>query len=260
MRAGMCINIRKSVRILVVMVGMFLIQSTLCGQLNGLQAQQYSGITGLLHTPNAQVNEDCTAVIGTYFLNKTITPDGFLYNKKKYNTFCHSINISFLSWVELAYTCTFVYRKKSFNETVGYIGKDRYFSIKINPIKEKQGCWWPAIAVGSNDPFTSSTSGNAHFANFFLAATKHFNLGKERIGVNAAYRYYRKESSKKWQGVVGGIDYTPSFAKDLRIVAEYDNAGVNIGADYLLWRHLMLQVILQDCKYISGGLAFKIKL
>lgn len=57
-----------------------------------------------------------------------------------------------------------------------------------------------------------------------------------------------------------GITYRPSFARNLRVIAEYTENEINVGADCLLWRHLLLQISLQDGKYFSGGVCFCINL
>ena len=38
-------------------------------------AQLYTGLSGLLNTPSADMNEEGTARIGGYFMNKHFTPD-----------------------------------------------------------------------------------------------------------------------------------------------------------------------------------------
>lgn len=54
-------------------------------------AQLYTGLSGLINTPSADMNEEGTARIGGYFMNKHFTPDddgryGFIYDGEKYNT------------------------------------------------------------------------------------------------------------------------------------------------------------------------------
>ena len=69
-----------------------------------------------------------------------------------------------------------------------------------------------------------------------------------------------KNYNSKWNGVVGGITYNPSLARSLRVIAEYTGNEVNIGADCLLWKHLLLQATLQNGKYFSGGVCFQTNL
>ena len=77
--------------------------------------------------------------------------------------------------------------------------KDRYFSVKLQPLKE--GKWWPAIAIGANDPYgTDSKEGTGkegespqngdgksqYFSNYYIAATKHIGLKGHSIGIHVA--------------------------------------------------------------------------
>ena len=245
--------------------------------LNG-QAQQYTGMTGLLHTPSAEMNEAGTARIGGHFLNREFTPDAFTF-KGKYHTADYYLNLTPFPWIELAYTCTLQKgsRRDGHAQVVEggtrYYYQDRYFSVKVRPLKE--GRWWPAIAIGANDPFgTIGGKGTVHkeeaaqqgdgksqyFCNFYVAATKHLPSQAGEWGIHLAYRKYKRDYNRKWNGVVGGIAYRPGFAPILRGIAEYTGNEVNIGADCLLWKHLLVQVCLQNGKYFSGGLCFQMNL
>ena len=99
-----------------------------------------------------------------------------------------------------------------------------------------------------------------HFSNFYLAATKHLDLKGHNIGFHAAYRKWKRSYNHKWNGSVGGITYQPAFQKNLRLIAEYTGDDVNVGFDWKLWKHLLIQSSLQDGKYFSGGVCFCINL
>ena len=232
-----------------------------------LSAQQYTGMSGLIHVPTAEMDKEGDARIGVHFLNREMTPnESFFYNNgKKYHTFSHYLSFTPFSWMELGYTCTLLRKKsKPSDSSIGHYGlKDRYFSLKLRPLKE--GKWWPAIAVGCNDFWDSRASvsgegGELYFGNLYAAASKHFDIGLHEVGVHVAYRHYRRKYNKKWDEPIGGITYCPSFARNLRVIAEYTGNEINVGADCLLWRHLLLQVSLQDGKYFSGGVCFCINL
>ena len=60
-----------------------------------------------------------------------------------------------------------------------------------------------------------------HFCNYYIAVTKHFPIKKNQIGIHAAYRKWKRDYNSKWNGLVGGITYQPSFARNLRVIAEY---------------------------------------
>lgn len=233
------------------------------------KAQEYIGTSGLIHVPSAEMLPAGTARIGGFFLNREFLPDNIAFHENpgdagvKYNSFNHFLSIAPFSWIEIAYTCTFEKGHKNMDKTqpVGYYYKDRFFSVKLRPLKE--GKWYPAIAIGTNDPLRHyNDHGNdaKYFMNFYIAATKHFDFHGHELGVHLAYRYYPSEYNKKWQGVVGGITYRPKFAKNLRGIVEYTGNDVNVGVDCYLWKLLFLQASLQNGKYFSGGIMLQIQL
>lgn len=76
-----------------------------------VSAQLYTGLSGLINTPSAEMNEEGTARIGGYFMNKHFTPDddgryGFVYDGKKYNTADFYLSVTPFKWIELGYTFT----------------------------------------------------------------------------------------------------------------------------------------------------------
>lgn len=243
-----------------------LLCSILLGTFIHCHAQQYTGMTGLIHAPSAEMNAAGTAMVGAHFLNKEFTPDVFTY-QGKYHTMSHYLNITPFSWIELGYTCTLQKGKKNAGKSdhTSYYYKDRYFSLKLNPLTE--GKWHPAIAVGTNDPYSSSDGGgetgdgqNRIFSNYYISATKHFSISGNRIGIHASYRKYKRAYNSKWDGIVGGVTFRPSFAPDLRIITEYNGNDVNAGIDCLLWKHLFIQGSLQKGKYFTGGLCYRLNL
>lgn len=242
-------------------------------------AQQYTGMSGLIHVPSAEMDNAGEARIGVHFLNREFTPDiGFDY-EGKYHTMSHYLSITPFSWLEIGYTCTLQKGRAINNEGIVEDGKpklrfkDRYFSLKVQPLKE--GRWWPAIAIGTNDPYgTDNKNGTGkegekpqnsdgksqYFSNFYLTATKHLDLKGHCLGFHLAYRHWKRSYNSKWNGPVGGITYQPSFQKNLRLIAEYTGDDVNIGFDWKLWKHLLIQSSLQNGKYFSGGICFCINL
>lgn len=226
-----------------------------------LQAQEYTGISGLIHVPSAEMNPTGTARIGTFFLNKEFLPDVMQYTQDgvqhKFHSFNHFLSIDPFSWIELAYTCTLLKGIKDGKPK--YFMKDRYLSVKIRILKERK--YIPAIAIGTNDPYhIVSNDLPSYYQNFYAAATKHFDLHGHELGVHLAYRWYKETTNKKWQGIVGGITYRPAFEKNLRGIVEYTGNDINIGVDYYLWKLLFVQANLQNGKYFSGGIMLQIQL
>lgn len=229
-----------------------------------LPAQQYIGMSGMIHVPTAEMNREGTARIGAHFLNREFTPANFTYH-----TTTHYLDITPFPWIEIAYTCTLMKGGNDGGSKYGFYHKDRYFSLKLRPLKE--GKWWPAVAIGTNDPYSrkgnnewasahGTGEGSQYFSNYYIAATKHIEIKQHELALHVTYRHWKRDYNSKWNGVAGGITYRPSFCKPLRVIAEYTGEGANVGADCLLWKHLFLQVILQEGKYFSGGICFQTNL
>jgi hypothetical protein len=231
-----------------------------------LFAQLTYGVTGLLHTPSAEMQEDKTVMIGGNFLNEKITP-----SRWDYNTYNYFLNVTIFPFLEVAYTSTlFQSQTIGIDWKVGkhkFTNQDRYFSARLRMLKEGQ--FWkymPAVVVGTSDPYTesgegkvSSTDGNGYFCRFYLAATKHFQFGKEKLGFHLSYLYNRRVDYHL-NGFAGGVTYVPSVLPNLTMIAEYDAKDFSVGATYLLWKFLHLQVQLQRMQYFTGGLTFVIHL
>lgn len=222
-------------------------------------AQQYTGLTGLIHTPDAEMDSAGTARIGMHILNKEFTPKQAF----DYTTGDAYLSLTPFSWMEIGYTMTLFRRGDAKNK------KDRYFSIKFRPLKE--GKWWPAIAVGANDFISSGiwksldpgedNLSNGFFRNYYISATKHFDLKGHELGATLSYRYFTNgRNLNHYNGVVGGITYRPRFFRPLRAILEYAGRDVNFGVDCLLWKHLLLQASLQRFKYPSGGVCYVVNL
>lgn len=238
--------------------------------LTAAYAQQYTGMSGLIHVPSADMDEAGVARIGSHFLNKMFTPDEtFRYEGEKFYTADFYMSVTPFKWMEIGYTVTIRKRRRYYYGEVGdvgYFGADRHLSLKIQVLKENS--WWPSIAIGTDDPYTTNSedyekeeNNNAPFRNYYAAATKHLDLSGHRLGFHVAGRYFDRSYNRKWNGVVGGLTYSPPI-KDypLRGIVEYNGDDVIVGADCLLLKHLLVQVSLQRFQYFSGGLCYQLKL
>jgi hypothetical protein len=236
-------------------------------------AQQYTGLSGLLHTPSAEMYAEGTVQVGGSYLNKAFSPQLFSYPTANYY-----LTATPLRWVELAYTCTLL-RDKRYDKyahviddgSYRYYHQDRYFSIKVQPLRE--GRFWPSVVLGANDPVSTRGSANSanvtsadykpnsqYFGNLFVAASKHLDTRFGEWGIHVAYRHFKRDYNAKWNGVTGGVTYRPCFARDVRAVVEYTGNEVNVGADWLLWKHFFVQGILQDGRYLSASACFRMNL
>lgn len=249
----------------------------LCMGLLGManvNAQFTNGVTGLLHMPNAEMQKDGTFVIGGNFLNKHNLPND---NWWGYDTYNYFINITFFSRLEISYICTLVQGKNNGYHwpefTYGkFVNQDRHFAARLQIVKE--GEWWkymPSIVLGVSDPTTGAnsnsytdfaTSGgqNGFFNRWYIAMTKHFHIPWGELGVHATY-LYNKRTDYPLNGPAFGVNFRPDCHKNLNLIAEYDAKTINVGATYALWAdHFNFLVELQEGKYISAGLVYKVNL
>lgn len=252
-----------------------------------LKAQYVYGTTGLLHMPTADMQKDKTFLFGGSYLDIAATPSHF-----NYYTFNYYINITFLPWLEVGYTCTLhkaVHGNSYFPQYVWgkYCNQDRSFHGKLRIWKEG---WWkewtPQIVIGANDPGTNdrlgdpnkpdygitatSNVGNGHWNRYYIAATKHFefkNIGN--LGVHAAYVYNKRLDYHLNGPCIGGnfrlnIPTENIWLKAVNgfnLMAEYDSRTINIGGSYSIWKdHINIIAEMTECKHFSGGIYFKIGL
>jgi hypothetical protein len=246
------------------------------------RAQQYTGLSGLLQTPSGEMQAEGTALVGGSFLNKAFTPEAFSFGGK-YHTANYYVALTPYRWVEVAFACTLMKNgRRDANANIiddgstRYYYQDRYFSVKLQPLRE--GKYWPSITVGANDPIGTKGSGNAaytagnenkpsngdgksqYFSNYFIAASKHLDTRVGEWGAHVAYRHFKRDYNARWNGVTAGVTFRPDFARNLRAVVEYTGQEVNVGADWLLWKHLFVQGILQDGKHVSATACFRLNL
>ena len=219
-----------------------------------VEAQYSMGVTGLLNIPTADMQRDGTVMLGGNYLPKEMLPTHWDYNSGNY-----FVNATFFPWLELAYRCTLMKV-----EETGKWNQDRSVSIRLRPLKE--GKWWPAVVIGSNDVLTTNElntfkdpGGTRYFSSVFAVGTKHFLLGGHDWGITiGGHIPFRSASTRK--GVFGGVQYRPAFFRDFSLMAEYDSDAVTVGASVRLFGHLSAHVFCYDFKNVCGGLRYEVEL
>ena len=237
------------------------------------KGQLTNGVTGLLHMPSADMQRDGTLMIGGNFLNRHNLPNQRWWGYDSYNYF---LNVTFFGRLEIAYVCT-LFKGKQENSfwpevTWGkFVNQDRHFAGRFQVLKE--GEWWkhmPAVVLGVSDPTTGGLfeytdwavkgSSNGFFNRMYFAMTKHFDVRVGELGVHAAWLYNRR-TDYPLNGPAVGVNFKPAFHKELNLIAEYDSKTVNVGFTYSMWSdHFNLLFELQDGKYVSAGLVYKVNL
>lgn len=213
--------------------------------LQEVKAQYTLGTTGMLNTPSAEINGTGRLMVGGNFLPKGMNPFDF-------HTGNYFVNLTFFSFLELTYRETLL-KTSYMTDKPKYNQQDRSMSIKLRPVKE--GKWWPALAIGANDPFKSL--GKNYYRSIYGAITKHFLFGAHELGVTAGYQGWTGDRNTLKNGVFGGITYCPAFCKQLCVIAEYDTRDFNVGLTARLWNHLSLHAFTGGFTSIAGGVRYE---
>ena len=234
-------------------------------------SQEYNGISGLLHVPNAETDSAGTFRGGFAYFDRAFLPALM----PDHDSFGYCIGITAFPWVEVSYCASmlWMHKNKKKDEPMGFYNEDRRVNVKFRPLKE--GKWWPAVAVGMDDIgrfnlIKSGTNTNNKFQNIYVAVSKHFDIKGFELAAHIAYRYYPSDKNRDRRGVAGGVTFVPRLGKSLqgprawlqrpRLIVEWDGIGVNVGADVLLWRHLFIQAALIHGSGFTGGLGYNYRI
>lgn len=219
-----------------------------------VQAQYMLGTTGMMNIPTADRQTPGTVMLGGNFLPKQVMPSRFNYNTGNY-----FVSLSFFSFLELAYRETLI-KENYMSSKPKYNQQDRSYSIRLCVLKE--GKYVPGLALGANDPIADK--GANTFQSYYGVITKGFYWGAENH-ISASLGYYlegKKNNDTRWfgnkyKGIFGGVSFTPAFCKELKVMAEYDSDGVNVGAAFRLWKHMSMHAFTHDFNCISGGIRYE---
>lgn len=212
-------------------------------------SQQLIGTRGLMNIPSAEMNPSGTFEGGVNFLQKKMMVDVY-----DYNTGLYYINFTPFSFVEVTFRETLrKTRKSSTDKKMGYHQQDRSTTLRLRPIKEVEGKWWPNIVIGVNDIY--SDHGNSEYAAVYGVVTKNFHTGGIDIGAILGYAH-PIDDGVTYDGVFGGISLAPASLDNMKIMAEYDTRGINAGASVVLFRHLRVMCLTREFKGICGGLSY----
>lgn len=267
---------------------------------NMIRGQAFYGTTGLLRMPTADMQRDKMFMIGGNMLDVNTLSQYWKRSEYHSYTSNYYIDITIFPWLEVAYTCTLVkgIHGSSYwpQQTWGkFTNQDRSFHFRLRAWKEG---WWkpwtPQIVIGANDPgshasngggdidFGGGGSGNHNYlTRYYLAATKHLEF--ERIGTLGTHAawivgramgdvYYSRPSlGINFQFAIKNGTFWQKILNELNLMAEvcpghtddlkFASYNINVGGTYSIWKdHINLIAELNNGKYFSGGLIFKVHL
>lgn len=233
------LSIMKRIYILILLAG--LSSGSLC-------AQFALGVTGQSLIPTAEMQQTGTFMGGANFLPEQVTPDNFSYPTMNYY-----VNMTLFSFIELNYRMTLLKTpdasgKKTYHE------QDRSNTIRIRPLAESR--LLPAVVFGIDDLFTEE-AGSQFWGAYYGVLTKHFDWrGGHTLAVTAGW-YIPAGGHPYNKGPFGGVSYIPAFCRELRLMAEYDSHGWNVGGAVRLWRHFTLHAFTRQFTCVSAGVRYE---
>ena len=214
-------------------------------------SQTVLGTPGLMNIPTAEVREGCTFDGGVSLMQKELQSENM-----NYYTGLYYINFAPFSFFDITLRETLIKTQKSASDPrVGFYQQDRSLSLRVRPIREKEGKWWPSILVGANDFY--SAHGDSYYAAVYGVVTK--TLPLDRIGRFSVTAGYAKRIRRGvlYDGPFGGASYSPVFAPMVRFMGEYDTRGVNVGVGAHLFRHLNLTCFTREFKGVSATVSYQ---
>lgn len=224
-----------------------ILMSMMLGCFTYASAQKIMGTQGLMNIPTADMYPHKTFVGGVDYIASGLTN----YDFPVYNYF---IDFTPFPFVELTYRSTLLKLKEELPSD-SYCEQDRSFTVRLRPLKEKDGTCLPSVVIGSNDFF--SYMGHSYFSAVYGVVTKHFHVnGCGTFGLSAGY-FEKIAKGVVYDGAFGGVEYSPECCKDFRVMVEYDTKGMNCGFEMNLLRHFNLLVYTREFNKVCGGVSYQ---
>lgn len=216
-----------------------------------VQGQTILGTPGLMNIPTAEVRPG-----GTFDGGISLMQPALQIDERPYYTGVYYVNFAPFSFFDATLRETLVKCQKSASDPrIGYYQQDRSISLRVRPIREQEGKWWPSVLIGANDFYSSH--GYSLYAAVYGVVTKTIPVrGLGRFSATAGYAHPIREGVL-YDGVFGGASFSPVFAPMVRVMGEYDTRGFNVGLGAHLFRHLNLTCFTREFKGISATISYQ---
>ena len=213
-----------------------------------VHAQYSIGTTGQLMIPTAEMQETGTFMGGANFLPEQLTPSVFSFPTMNY-----FVDMTLFSFIEFTYRMTLLKMTTGTGRT-GYHNQDRSNTIRIRPLKESR--YFPAVVIGGDDLLTEKKT--PYWGAYYGVLTKTIGFRSgDQLAVTAGWYIHQGDCRVFNKGPFGGVRYTPSFCKELKLMVEYDTRGWNMGAAMRFWKHLSVNVFTREFTCVSAGLRYE---
>ena len=131
-----------------------------------VSAQTVIGTPGLMNVPTAEVRDGFTFDGGASLMQKELQAEAM-----HYNTGLYYVNFAPFSFFDVTLRETLIKCQKSASDPrVGFYQQDRSLSLRVRPLREHTGRWWPSLLVGANDFY--SDHGGSYYAAVYGVLTK----------------------------------------------------------------------------------------
>lgn len=209
------------------------------------KAQTVIGTTGMMNVPTADMRAAGTFDGGASFIQKEL-----LY-KKSYNTYLYYVGFTPFSWLEITLRETLLQTNNGRKN--GFYQQERSTSVRLRPLKE--GKYRPAIVVAANDIY--SDRAGSKYASFYGVASKHFPINSiGTIEATAGFACKHKVGTT-YDGIMGGLAFSPAFFPEMRLMGEYDTDGYNLGVSALLLNHLNVTCFTREFKGFNATVSYQ---
>lgn len=179
------------------------------------------------------------------------------------------ITLTPLSWLELTFRETLgktprIYEDELGNACygeMGYFQQDRSYSIRLCPLFWVKSKWFPQLVVGTTDPW--SDHGGSDYSCAYGVLTKHIKMNN--VGdFGFSLGYYKplgdrfgESNVKSFNGLFGGVGYTPKFWDKLTVSADFTEKGFCLGTNVLLFNHWNIFAYGRDFKQAGFGMSYQ---
>ena len=195
-----------------------------------VSGQSVTGTSGLIHIPSARMLEDGQLVLGAAYIPK---PYFFRYGKNFNPGLNTYITYGILPFAEVMFRYTHELGAKV-NENTRYF-PDRMLSFRIRLINEKN--YIPSLVLGFHDisPIIGGTSVRTVYNSAsYLVATKKVKTIFGNIDMTIGYgSNLFNQKYVDYDGLFGGLLFSPSFAQRFLFSIEHNTLGINTGIKFI---------------------------
>ena len=115
-----------------------------------VSAQDLIGTSGLINIPTADMQPDGTFDGGARWMSPAA-----LHDLVNYDTGLYYVRFTPFSFFEFTFRETLFKTQHSVKKTWNYYQQDRSSTIRVRPLAEREGKWWPSVVIGVNDIYSA---------------------------------------------------------------------------------------------------------